>query len=142
MGTKLVGAAVATACALGMSAAALAAGSVPTLGNHITGTTGFGQVKPATVELGGDPTGDVMKLTWKSWGATSATGSGTGFYPPPGKPVAESVQVPVTLTASDLGTCKGHRAYERLSFTFHYKGKAIKGSAWGICGHLSVISSS
>lgn len=134
--------AMAAVCALGGgSAAALAASSRPTLGSHLGGATkGFGQVKPKTVELGGDPTGDVTKLTWKSWGTAVAVGTGRGYYPPPGKPVADAVSVPVTLKASSLGTCKGHKAYTRLSFTFHYKGKAIKGSVWGICGHLKSIS--
>jgi hypothetical protein len=116
----------------------LAASSTPTLGSHLGGAMkGFGVVKPKTVFLGGDPTGLVTKLTWKSWGSLVTLGTGTGYYPPPGKPVAAAVKVPVTLDASELGTCKGHKAYRRLSFTFHYKGKAIKGSVWGICGHLT-----
>jgi len=141
-GRKSALAAFAAACALGgATGAASAASSTPTLGSHLGGATkGFGQIKPKTVFLGGDPTGLVTKLTWKSWSASVAVGTGTGSYPPPGKPVAEAVKVPVTLKASSLGTCKGHKAYERLSFTFHYKGKAIKGSLWGICGHLTALS--
>ncbi len=137
---SLVGAAAAVCTLCGGTAAALAA-TTPTLGSHLGGgAKGFGLVKPKTVYLGGDPTGDVTKLTWKSWGSAVALGTGRGFYPPPGKPVADAVKVPVTLKASSLGTYKRHKAYRRLSFTFHYKGKAIKGSAWGICGQLKAIS--
>ncbi len=133
--------AVVAACVLGGSSAAAVAGSrTPTLGRRLGGDTkGFGQVQPRTVFLGGDPTGLVAKLIWKSWGKPVALGTGTGYYPPPGKPVAAAVKVPVTLTASSLGACKGHQAYKRLSFTFYYKGKVINGSIWGICGHLTPL---
>jgi len=131
--------AVVAACALGGgSAAAVAASSTPTLGSHLGAPTqGFGQVRPRTVFLGGDPTGLVKNVTWKAWGKPVTVGTGTGYYPPPGKPVAAAVKVPVTLTASKLGTCTGRKAYKRLSFIFHYKGNAIQGSVWGICGRLT-----
>ena len=140
-GRRSVVAAVVAACALGGgSAAAVAASSTPTLGSHLGGKTkGFGQVQPRTVFLGGDPTGLVAQLIWKSWGKPVTVGTGTGYYPPPGKPVAAAVRVTITLTASSLGACKGHQAYKRLSFTFLYKGKAIKGSVWGMCGHLTAL---
>jgi len=122
----------------GGATGALAASATPTLGSDLgVPTQGFGTVKPARVFLGGDPTGLVTKLTWKSWGSATAVGSGTGYYPPPDKPTAESVKVPVTLDASELGTCKGKHTYKRLAFIFHYKGKAMKGSVLGICGKLT-----
>jgi hypothetical protein len=140
-GRRSVVTAVLAACLLGAgSAAAVAASSTPTLGSRLgRDTKGFGQAEPRTVFLGGDPTGLVAKLIWKSWGEPVTLGTGTGYYPPPGKPVAAAVKVPVTLTASSLGACKGHKAYKRLSFTFHYHGKAIKGSVWGICGQLTPL---
>jgi hypothetical protein len=127
------------ACAVGGgSAAALAASAAPTLGSHIgVPTKGFGQVKPKTVSLGGDPTGTVTKLSWKSWGKPVAVGTGSGFYVPQGQPTADAVMATVKLKASSLGTCKGHNAYKRISFTFEYKGKSHPGSSFGICGHLS-----
>jgi hypothetical protein len=135
----LVPAVLATLFALlcGSAVAVAAAGGKPTLGSRLSGTKGFGHVKPPTVFLGGDPTGLVTELTWTSWGAPVAVALGSGFYTPPNKPTADSVKVPVTLDASDLGICKGHEAYRRMSFTFHYKGKAMKGSTVGICGKLS-----
>jgi len=125
----------------GGTSGAVAATATPTLGSDLgVPTQGFGKVKPPTVSLGGDPTGLAMKLAWKSWGAGTAVGSGTGYYPPPGKPTADSVKVPVTLDATELGTCKGKPAYKRLAFIFHYKGKSIKGSILGICGKLTFKS--
>jgi hypothetical protein len=130
---------VAATCALGGgSAAALAASTAPTLGSHLgMPRKGFGQVKPKTVSLGGDPTGTVTKLSWKSWGKSVAVGTGSGYYVPQGQPTAGAVKATVKLKASSLGTCKGHRAYKRLSFTFLYKGKLHPGSSFGICGQLS-----
>ena len=129
----------AAACTLGGGAAvALASAPSPTLGSHLGGATkGFGQVKPKTVSLGGDPTGIVTKLSWKSWGSPSAVGTGKGYYTPPGKPTADSVSVKVTLKASSLGSCKGHEAYKRIGFTYHYRGKSHAGASYGVCGHLS-----
>ncbi len=122
----------------GGTSGALAATATPTLGSDLgVPTQGFGRVKPATVSLGGDPTGLAIKVSWKSWGAATAVGSGTGYYPPPGKPTADSVKVPVTLDATELGTCQGKPAYKRLAFNFHYKGRSINGSVLGICGKLT-----
>lgn len=131
-------AALAAACLLGGGAAAAVAASTPTLGSHLgVPYQGFGQVKPKTVSLGGDPTGTVTKLTWRSWGAATAVGTGSGYYDPAGLRTAHAVAVTVTLTASSLGTCSGHPAYKRFSFTFLYKGKSHRGSSYGICGRLS-----
>jgi hypothetical protein len=109
--------------------------SVPVLGSAhaYPAGTGFGKVKPKTVYLGGDPTGKFTKLSWTGWGSAKSTGNGKGFYPPPGKPVAASVRVPVILVASSLGSCDGHLAYRRLAVTFVYKHHKEKGVTLGIC---------
>jgi hypothetical protein len=135
----MAGVLAAAVCALGGGAGgALASSPSPTLGSHLGGATvGFGKVKPKAVSLGGDPTGDVTKLRWKSWGTPAAVGTGKGFYVPAGKPTADAVIARVTLTASSLGTCEGHKAYKRVAFTYHYKGKSYAGASYGICGHLS-----
>jgi hypothetical protein len=138
MASKSMAATIAVACALGLSATAIAASSTPTLGSNLgQPTKGFGQVRPKTVSLGGDPTGTVTKLSWKAWGKAHAVGTGTGFYDPPGQPTVDSVRTTVTLTASSLGTCQGHRAYKRISFKFEYQGASHAGSSYGICGHLN-----
>jgi hypothetical protein len=119
-----------------LSTAALAiASATPVLGSatKFQNGEGFGKVKPKTVFLGGDPTGMFKKVTWKHWGSATATGTGTGFYPPPGKPVAESVKVPAKLVASSLGTCHGHEAYRKIRFYFTYKGHTKPGAKYNIC---------
>jgi hypothetical protein len=107
----------------------------PVLGSAhaFSGGKGFGTVKPKTVYFGGDPTGNFTNLTWTRWGTAKSTGNGKGYYPPPGKPVADAVRVPVTLVASKLGTCHGHLAYRRLAVTFIYKHHKEKGVTRNIC---------
>jgi hypothetical protein len=109
--------------------------AVPVLGSAhaFSGGKGFGTVKPKTVYFGGDPTGNFTNLTWTRWGTAKSTGNGKGYYPPPGKPVADAVRVPVTLVASKLGTCHGHLAYRRLAVTFIYKHHKEKGVTRNIC---------
>ena len=70
---------------------------------------GYGQVRPPEVNNGGDPTGVVSHITWKSWGGAQATGSGTSDYVAPGQPVASGTAEPVTIVAFDLGSCGGRR---------------------------------
>jgi hypothetical protein len=98
---------------------------------------GFGESRPRTVFLGGDPTGYVGGVSWRDWGATKSSGFGRGNFPPPGKSVSESVSVPVSLHASSLGRCRGRRAYRRLSFFFKFHGRWIPGATLSICGSLS-----
>ncbi len=118
----------------GSAAPAAPVAATPVLGStHLArGGQGFGAVKPPTVFLGGDPTGLLQNVTWHAWGTSKATGDGTGYYPPPGKPVAAAVRVPVVLRASSLGPCKGRLAYRHLTITFEYKGHAKSGVALGI----------
>ncbi|MGO9902300.1 MAG: hypothetical protein ACLP0J_22005 [Solirubrobacteraceae bacterium] len=94
---------------------------------------GFGTVEPRTVFLGGDPTGQFKDLSWKMWGMPKATGHGTGFYDPPGKPTADSVKAKVTLVASSLGQCQGALAYQRLAVSFVYHGHNHSGRKLSIC---------
>jgi hypothetical protein len=109
--------------------------AVPVLGSAhaFPAGTGFGTVKPKTVYFGGDPTGKFTNLTWTGWGSAKSTGKGKGYYPPPGKPVADAVRVPVTLVASSPGSCNGHLAYRRLAVTFVYKHRNEKGVTRNIC---------
>jgi len=108
---------------------------VPVLGSKqaFPAGTGFGTVKPKTVYFGGDPTGMFTSLTWTGWGNTKSTAKGNGYYPPPGKPVAGAVRVPVILVASSLGDCNGHRAYRQLAVTFVYKHHNEPGVTRNIC---------
>ena len=93
--------------------------AVPTLGRRWAPfQSGFGQVRPSFVSLGGDPTGELNRVQWQSWGGTRAVGKGVGFYEPPGKIVADSVAAPATVVAFKLGNCQGTRAYQAIEWFF------------------------
>jgi hypothetical protein len=117
------------------AAASASRRAVPVLGSRhaFPAGVGFGTVKPKTVYFGGDPTGEFTNVGWTGWGNVQSTGKGKGSYPPPGKPVADAVRVPVTLVASSLGSCNGHLAYRRLAVTFVYKHHNEKGVTRNIC---------
>ncbi len=105
------------------------------------GGKGFGAVKPRTVYLGGNPTGDFQELGLHAWGEKRSVGYGRGYYPPPGRPLADAISVPVALHAYSLQTCKGHLAYRRLSVFFKYQGHYTASAVLGICGRLSYLTS-
>ncbi len=110
--------------------------AVPVLGNahaFSPAARGFGSIEPKLVYFGGDPTGRFTNLKWTHWGNAKSTGIGRGYFPPPGKPVASAVRVPVILAASSLGSCRGHLAYRRLAVTFVYKHRHVKGVSENIC---------
>ena len=131
----MVTAAIAAAALVVIPSGLAATSSVPVLGSAkaFPAGKGFGAVKPKTVFLGGDPTGLFKDVKWTRWGKSTSTGHGKGYYPPPGKPTADAVQVPATLVASSLGTCKGHLAYRHLAVFFEYQGHKKTGSTFKIC---------
>jgi hypothetical protein len=75
--------------------------------------TGWGTERPAEIFNGGDPSGLITKVSWRSWGGAVAIGWGRnpifkphgGYYRHP---------VAIELRANDIGTCEGRRAYLRL----------------------------
>lgn len=91
--------------------------------------TGFGQVKPAQISLGGDPTGMLTGITWQSWGGDTATGSGTSTYLGPDQPAAQGMQEIATVVASDLGTCGGAPAYQQVKWYFPEQGETLSSGA-------------
>jgi hypothetical protein len=100
-------------------------GGVPTLGRPVgdfSGGKGFGQVEPATVFNGGDPTGLVSGVVWKSWGGTTATGTGTSDYVGPDQTVAGGSQEPATVVAFNLGMCDGTLMYQAVEWYFPQHG--------------------
>jgi hypothetical protein len=105
--------------------------AVPTLGSATAltsytsapGAEGFGQVKPNTVYLGGDPTGRVDGITWQTWGGQQASGTGTGNWVGPGQIVAQATPQPVTITASDLGMCGSQYMYRAVQWFFAGEGQ-------------------
>ena len=114
----------------------------PALGSpaHLAPTAhGFGKVSPRHIFNGGDPSGEVAKLTWRHWGEPTATGRGVtwllrpegGYYARPGK---------IVLRAEGLGTCPdGTSAYTRLEFRVADRpGEPVQGrwNAWGGDGDI------
>lgn len=113
--------------------AAASAGSQPRLGSphHLAPIgKGWGKVAPRHVFNGGDPSGEVSKLTWKHWGAPTAKGHGVtwllrpegGYYARPGR---------IVLRAEALGTCPdGTAAYTRLEFRAAHRPGGPVGKHW------------
>jgi hypothetical protein len=100
----------------------------PILG-QLTGTfidgTGFGHVKPGEVYNGGDPTGLVSKISWKSWGGQRAIGVGQSEYADPKLGVAYGRIEAATIVAFDLGDCDGVRMYRAVEWYFPQHGGAF-----------------
>jgi hypothetical protein len=95
--------------------------AIPTLGRRggdFVNGQGFGEIRPATVYNGGDPTGLVMHVTWSSWGGSTATGTGASDWVGPGQSVATGTQETVTIVAFDLGTCGGKLMYQAVEWYF------------------------
>jgi hypothetical protein len=95
--------------------------AVPTLGQPagvFVHGQGFGQVKPARIFNGGDPTGLVTQVVWRSWGGGQAVATGISDYVGPNQTVAEGRQEPVTVVAFDLGICDRRLMYRAVEWYF------------------------
>jgi hypothetical protein len=123
-----------------VAASTASAAAVPTLGRPPTGTPGnkgFGKVKPSVIYLGGDPTGLVQHIVWKSWGGSRAVGTGTGWYVPPTSDVAGGQHEQATVVAFNLGTCDGELMYRAVDWYFPQYGQTFHSNegericAWG-----------
>jgi hypothetical protein len=90
---------------------------------------GFGQVEPAAIALGGDPTGIVTGITWQSWGGAQAMGMGRATYVGPGQSVAQGTMETAAVVAYDLGTCKGVPAYLLVTWYFPAQGQTLQNGA-------------
>jgi hypothetical protein len=105
------------------TAASAAAPTLGVAGAFGSGGIGFGQVRPTEISLGGDPTGTLSGIAWQSWGASQATGTGTGIYVGPDQTVAQGTQETATVLASGLGTCGGAPAYQQVTWYFPQQGQ-------------------
>jgi hypothetical protein len=103
---------------------------LPVLGQSRTITRGYGSVRPATLNNGGDPTGIVTNLSWQSWGGPKAVGTGTGYYDPPNLPVAQAIREKATVVAFDLGTCAGHYMYQAVEWYFPESGGSFSATTY------------
>ena len=120
-GGRWLGAAVVLICAGCASSPGQQQAAVPALGRPagvFAHGDGFGQVRPSKIFNGGDPTGLVSHITWKSWGWSRALGAGVSDYVGPGQSVATGTQQPVTVVAFNRGTCHGRYMYRAVEWYF------------------------
>jgi hypothetical protein len=100
---------------------------VPTIGRPAGlfshGSKGFGQIRPATVFNGGDPTGLLEHISWSSWGGRRATGNGKAVWVGPHQDVAQGRFERATVVAFDLGSCHGKRMYQAVEWYFPEHGQ-------------------
>lgn len=76
--------------------------------------TGWGTAEPKKIFNGGDPSGLVTDIHWRSWGGASAVGFGrTSIFKPHGGYYRR--QVRLELKAHGLGHCGNQRAYTQLA---------------------------
>lgn len=87
---------------------------------------GYGQVQPAEISNGGDPTGIVTGVTWTSWGSAQAIGHGTSDYVAPGQSNASGTQATATVVAFDLGDCNGVHAYKAIEWYYPQHGQSFR----------------
>jgi hypothetical protein len=100
--------------------------AVPTLGRPVglfAHGEGFGQVRPPKIFNGGDPTGLVTHITWRSCGGARAAGAGTSDYVGPGQSVATGSQERVTVVAFNRGSCHGRDMYRAVEWYFPAHGQ-------------------
>jgi hypothetical protein len=75
---------------------------------------GWGTVRPATIFNGGDPSGSISDIRWRSWGGPTAIGWGRNpIFKPGGGYFAHPVAI--ELRAGALGHCGARRAYTHLA---------------------------
>ncbi len=113
--------------------------SVPTLGlaGVVQNGMGFGQIRPQTVNNGGDPTSYVSHVKWTSWGGARALGHGRADWVWPGWCVAcGSVGLSATVVAFDRTTCQGQTAYAYVEWYFPSRGMTFDPHLAGenLCG--------
>jgi hypothetical protein len=102
-------------------ASASPSAAVPTLGQPagvFAHGQGFGQVKPAEIFNGGDPTGLVTHVIWRSWGGAQAVATGISDYVGPGQTVAGGKEESATVVAFNLGICDGKLMYRAVEWYF------------------------
>ena len=77
------------------------------------------QIKPSTLQLTGDGTLAVFKITWSSWGGATATGSGTAEYHgcTPSCAQGKVHHSKVAIVLSGVVPCKGVNYYVAVQLT-------------------------
>jgi hypothetical protein len=74
------------------------------------------QVRPRSLYLTGDGTLDVLKVSWRSWGATQAIGTGVADYHgcTPSCAAGKPHQLQVIVRLGSPVTCHGRRYFNRV----------------------------
>ena len=102
------------------------AATQPTLGlDWPTSGGGYGSVEPTLISNGGDPSGNIIGITWQTWGGAQATGTGTAVYVDPSTGEVTGPPQTATVVAYDLGTCGGHPAYQAVEWYFPSEGQSF-----------------
>jgi hypothetical protein len=96
--------------------------AVPVLGDANAGSAGFGKAHPRLFAIANDIITHVSTIHWSHWGATQASGTGTGYWIPAGKPASDARAAPAKIVAFDLGSCHGVRAYRKLEWWLPSRG--------------------
>ncbi len=117
---------------------------IPTLG-QLTGVfskgKGFGKVRPSEIYNGGDPTGLVQHVVWRSWGGSRAVGTGDSDYVAPGQTVAQGRDELATVVAFDLAKCEGKLMYRAIEWYFPQHGQSFNSKQYeNICTGSYVTS--
>jgi hypothetical protein len=120
--------------------------AVPTLGrlagDFAQAGKGFGQVEPSEIFNGGDPTGLLTHVVWKTWGAPDAVGTATSDYVGPNQNVSAGTEEPATVVAFNLGTCAGKLMYQAVEWYFPQHGQVFNPNHYeNICTGTYVPSS-
>jgi hypothetical protein len=97
------------------------------LGSY-AGISGFGEVAPAAISLGGVASSPhVSSISWSNWGASEAMGQGQAIDGTgQNGPVSSWPVVPATVVAFDLGSCDGGPpAYQEVTWYFPQDGQTF-----------------
>ena len=93
-----------------------AADSGPVLGQPMdTYSVGFGEARPAQLSQNSMCGNTITGISWSSWGGPTAQGAGL-WCQSAGAVSRGEAPKPVSLTASDLGSCNGVLAYRTLRY--------------------------
>jgi hypothetical protein len=87
---------------------------------------GWGQVKPKTIDNGGDPNGLVENIRWQGWGKPRAIGIGLGWRPPDSGFTYQSRRATAKVVAWNLGMCRGRLAYRAVDWYFPSYGERFR----------------
>jgi hypothetical protein len=115
----------------GLAVSQAGAASQPILaGPWARSQQGYGHARPATIFNGGDPTGLLTHIEWLTWGGARAVGVGTSTYVGPHQATAEGTLQAAVVVLFKLGACRGHRAYDAVTWYFPEHGESFSATRY------------